>query len=132
MTKKNTGWFRLVALLLAVSLCFGLASCGKKQQEENPVPSVGTEKRTYTVTLKTEGGKALADVGVYFYTDSTLADYYRNRRLEAARLLIAQGDLSITHIADLLNYSSIYTFSRAFKDKYGVSPEQYRKGQAEL
>lgn len=74
MTKKNTGWFRLVALLLAVSLCFGLASCGKKQQEENPAPSVGTEKRTYTVTLKTEGGKALADVGVYFYTDSTLAE----------------------------------------------------------
>ena len=62
-------------------------------------------------------------------TDSTLADYYRNRRLEAARLLIAQNELSITHIADLLNYSSIYTFSRAFKDKYGISPEQYRREQ---
>ena len=62
-------------------------------------------------------------------TDSTLAEYYRNRRLEAARLLIAENELSITHIADLLNYSSIYTFSRAFKDQYGISPEQYRRCQ---
>lgn len=60
-------------------------------------------------------------------TGGTLTDYYRNRRLETARLLIIRDDLSITHIADLLNYSSIYTFSRAFKDKYGISPEQYRK-----
>lgn len=60
-------------------------------------------------------------------TGGTLTEYYRNRRLETARLLIVKNELSITHIADLLNYSSIYTFSRAFKDQYGVSPEQYRK-----
>ncbi len=59
-------------------------------------------------------------------TSGTLSDYYRGRRLEAARLLILENELSITHIADLLNYSSIYTFSRSFKDKYGISPEQYR------
>ena len=60
-------------------------------------------------------------------TGKTLADYYRNRRLETARLLITENELSITHIADLLNYSSIYTFSRAFKDRYGLSPDQYRR-----
>jgi AraC-like DNA-binding protein len=27
----------------------------------------------------------------------------------------------------MVNYSSIYTFSRAFKEKYGVSPADYRK-----
>lgn len=62
-------------------------------------------------------------------TGGTLADYYRNRRLETARLLLAEQDLSITNIADLLHYSSIYTFSRAFKDKYGISPAQYRTRQ---
>ena len=60
-------------------------------------------------------------------TGGTLTEYYRCRRLEAARLLLIEGELSITHIAEILNYSSIYTFSRAFKDKYGVSPAQYRK-----
>lgn len=61
-------------------------------------------------------------------TGGTLTEYYRDRRLEAARLLLLEGELSITRIAELLNYSSIYTFSRAFKDKYGISPAQYRKG----
>lgn len=60
-------------------------------------------------------------------TSSTLSEYYRNRRLETARLLILENEMSISRIAELLNYSSIYTFSRAFKDQYGHSPEQYRK-----
>lgn len=60
-------------------------------------------------------------------TSGTLTDYYRRRRLETARLLIAQDELSMTQIANLLQYSSIYTFSRAFKDQYGLSPSQYKK-----
>ena len=60
-------------------------------------------------------------------TSSTLIDYYRTRRLETARILLEEKSMSITKIAELLNYSSIYTFSRAFKDKYGQSPEQYRR-----
>lgn len=60
-------------------------------------------------------------------TGGTLAEYYRGRRLETARLLLEERKTSISKIAELLNYSSIYTFSRAFKEKYGQSPEQYRK-----
>lgn len=60
-------------------------------------------------------------------TSSTLIEYYRSRRLETAKILLEEKRLSITKIAEILNYSSIYTFSRAFKDKYGQSPEQYRK-----
>lgn len=60
-------------------------------------------------------------------TASTLSDYYRNRRLETARLLIIENKLSISHISELLHYSSICTFSRAFKERYGSSPGQYRK-----
>ena len=60
-------------------------------------------------------------------TSGTLSDYYRRRRLETARLLIAEETLNMTEIASLLHYSSIYTFSRAFKDQYGMSPRQYKK-----
>ena len=59
-------------------------------------------------------------------TSGTMADYYRKRRLETARLLIIENKLKITQVASILHYSSIYTFSRAFKDQYGVSPEQYK------
>ena len=55
-------------------------------------------------------------------TGATLSDYYRNARLRAAKLLIAEGKLKVSEIAELLNYSSIYVFSRAYKKKYGVSP----------
>lgn len=60
-------------------------------------------------------------------TGESLSSYYRRRRLETARLHIAENILSITAIAELLRYSSIYTFSRAFRDAYGVSPQGYRK-----
>ena len=60
-------------------------------------------------------------------TSGMLTDYYRRRRLETSRLLIDEGGHSITEISALLRYSSIYTFSRAFKEYYGVSPSQYKK-----
>ena len=67
-------------------------------------------------------------------TSGMLTDYYRRRRLETARLLIEEGGHSITDIATLLRYSSIYTFSRAFKEYFSLSPSQYRRAlkQSEL
>ena len=87
----------------------------------------------YTMTSLDE----LSEVSNYNYsylsslfrrtTLTTLADYYRNRRLETSKSLIEENKLSITHIAELLNYSSIYTYSRSFKEKYGISPGKYKK-----
>ncbi|MBQ4354426.1 MAG: helix-turn-helix domain-containing protein [Clostridia bacterium] len=60
-------------------------------------------------------------------TGDTLQNYYRIRRLEAAKQLIGEGKLKIGEIAELLQYSSIYTFSRAFREQFGVSPTDLRK-----
>lgn len=60
-------------------------------------------------------------------TSETLLHYYRTRRLEAARLLLCEGKLSVGEVAELLHYASIYTFSRSFKDAYSVSPAHYRR-----
>ena len=60
-------------------------------------------------------------------TGQTLAEYYRGKRLDVARELLDDGDKSITKIAETLNYSSLYTFSRAFKERFGVSPNQYKR-----
>lgn len=62
-------------------------------------------------------------------TGDTLQSYYRTRRLEAARLLIREGQLKVGEIAALLQYSSIYTFSRAFREQYGLSPTDMRKSE---
>lgn len=58
-------------------------------------------------------------------TGRSISDYYQTRRLDMARLLILEKKLKIHQIAETLNYSSLYSFSKAFKSKYGVSPSNY-------
>ena len=59
-------------------------------------------------------------------TGGSISDYFTNKKLTMAKQLIEESSLSITEIADQLNYSSIYVFSRAFKAKYGLCPNAYK------
>ena len=60
-------------------------------------------------------------------TGSSLSNYYQERKLESSRLLILEDKLSVTEIAETLNYSSVYSFSKAFTKYFGASPQKYRK-----
>lgn len=60
-------------------------------------------------------------------TGLTLSDYYKTKRFESAKLMIAENRLRIGEISNLLGYSSVYAFSKAFKDEFGVSPKNYYK-----
>ena len=60
-------------------------------------------------------------------TTLSLSVYYRAKRLETARLLISERNMSISKIAELLGYSSIYAFSKSFKEHYGISPREFLK-----
>lgn len=55
-------------------------------------------------------------------TDKTLAEYFRTRKLETAKALILEKKKKVGEIAEMLNYSSTFAFSKAFKEKYGVPP----------
>ncbi len=46
--------------------------------------------------------------------------------------LLVYSSMSISEIADELNFGSIYSFSRAFKNALNVSPRQYREGGKKL
>ena len=59
-------------------------------------------------------------------TGQTITAYYTQKRLEAAKALIYEQQLSLTEIARKLGYSGIYSFSKAFRDFYGISPSDYR------
>ena len=59
-------------------------------------------------------------------TGETLSHYYNERRLEAASLLLREG-FSVTKTASLLGYGSIYSFSNAYKNRFGVSPSAINK-----
>ena len=59
-------------------------------------------------------------------TNRTLSEYYHVHRLEAARLLIDENRLKLVDIAAALGYSSLYAFSKAFRNHYGISPRTYK------
>ncbi len=52
-------------------------------------------------------------------------DYFIDMKIERAKLLLREKNYNITQISELLGYSSIHFFSRQFKIKTGMSPEEY-------
>ncbi|MBV1934505.1 MAG: AraC family transcriptional regulator [Parvibaculaceae bacterium] len=67
----------------------------------------------------TEGFRALNGLSV--------GDYCRERRDFLAQKLLAEGALSISQIAEHCGYQHPANFSRAFSQRYGISPSVYRK-----
>lgn len=60
-------------------------------------------------------------------TGTTLSDYYKSKRFESAKLMVRENRLKIGEISNLLGYNSVYAFSKAFKDEFGMSPKNYYK-----
>lgn len=52
-------------------------------------------------------------------------EYIMNLRFKET-LLLFRSDYTLTEIAQMVGYSDLKTFSRAFKNKYGISPQKYR------
>jgi AraC-like DNA-binding protein/mannose-6-phosphate isomerase-like protein (cupin superfamily) len=62
-------------------------------------------------------------------TDMTPKEYLINYRLERAALGLTSNDDPISQVAMRVGYPDQMAFSKAFKKKYGSSPQQYRKEQ---
>lgn len=57
----------------------------------------------------------------------TMQQYINSKRIEKALELLRYGKLSITQVANQLNYSSVQSFCRAFSRIMNISPTQYVK-----
>jgi len=60
-------------------------------------------------------------------TGMNLRAYFTHKRKQKVLELMRSGRHSLTEIAEMMNYRSIHTFSRAFKKAFGVSPSEYKK-----
>lgn len=57
----------------------------------------------------------------------TISDYIQNFRLEEGKQLLADENLSIADIAYSIGFSSPNYFSTSFKNKFGETPNKFRK-----
>jgi AraC-like DNA-binding protein len=53
--------------------------------------------------------------------------YYKYKKIELAKTLIREGNLTFTEISDQLKFNSVHTFSRSFKQMVGTPPTVYAK-----
>ena len=60
-------------------------------------------------------------------TGQTLAEYWRAKKFEQAKLLLAKEQLKIDAIASQLGYENLSAFSRRFSQSFGLSPSQWRE-----
>ena len=58
--------------------------------------------------------------------DQTLSDYITDLRLEKARTLLANDQLTLKTVAALVGYEDEKYFSKVFRQKYDQSPNAYR------
>ena len=61
-------------------------------------------------------------------TGSTIEKYFIRLKMEKAKELICQDELSVAEIALKLGYSSQQIFSTQFKKETGKTPSEYRQG----
>lgn len=59
------------------------------------------------------------------YNDIGFTDYINQSKIEAAKKLIADSDLKIYEISDILGFETAFYFSRVFKKVTGVSPRDF-------
>jgi transcriptional regulator GlxA family with amidase domain len=62
------------------------------------------------------------------YLDQTPYRYFRDLRLDHARGLMRETDLSVTEIAVASWFSSSVVFAKSFRARFGYSPAKGRKG----
>jgi AraC family transcriptional regulator len=60
-------------------------------------------------------------------TGRTVMDYARGRRLAEAARALSRGSPNILHVAVAAGYASHEAFSRAFRSRFNVTPEELRK-----
>ena len=65
--------------------------------------------------------------GFKFLYKRTVTEYIRHVRLESARDLLRNTDLNVSQIVYSIGFSSRSYFSKIFKEKYGISPNHFKK-----
>ena len=84
----------------------------------------------YSLTqLSLESGLSQAKLqeGFKFLYKRTVTEYVRHIRLEKSRELLRAANLNISQVVYTIGFTSRSYFSKIFKEKYNISPNEFRK-----
>ena len=62
-------------------------------------------------------------------TGSTVTEFVRKERINRAKTLLAETDLSVTEVASAVGFGDPAYFSRSFRARVGMSPRDFRQQQ---
>lgn len=90
---------------------------------KNPAKAYSLEQLSFQSGLT----QAKLQEGFKFLYNRTVTEYIRHVRLESARDMLKNSDLNISQIVYSIGFSSRSYFSKIFKEKYGITPNQFKK-----
>lgn len=90
---------------------------------KNPAKQYSLEQLSFSSGLT----QAKLQEGFKFLYNRTVTEYIRHIRLESARDMLKNTDLNISQIVYSIGFSSRSYFSKIFKEKYGITPNQFKK-----
>lgn len=101
-----------------------LVKCVHKRLKEDDDVSVEAVARELGFTRQYVSGR------FHRKTGRLLSDFLKQKKLEKAARLLRSGELRVTQIAHLCGFESENYFRQQFREKYGVSPRQFRFNDA--
>lgn len=90
---------------------------------KEPAKDYGLEQLSLDFGLS----QAKLQEGFKFLYNRTVTEFIRHIRLEMARDLIKNSDLNISQIVYTIGFTSRSYFSKIFKEKFGISPNEFKK-----
>jgi len=84
------------------------------------------------ISAETGLTQAKLQEGFKLLYNKTVTEYIRNARLEVARDLIANSELNISEVVYSIGFTSRSYFSKIFKEKFGISPSEFKNSKREL
>jgi AraC family transcriptional activator of pyochelin receptor len=65
-------------------------------------------------------------VGFKYLFKVSLYEYHIRLKMESAKRMLREEELTVARVAELLGYSHMGSFCRVFKKEFGVTPGEYR------
>ncbi|MBO0321430.1 helix-turn-helix transcriptional regulator [Muricauda sp. CAU 1633] len=99
-----------------------------KQIENNIAKDFSLEE----IAAETGLTQAKLQEGFKLLYNKTVTEYIRNARLEVARDLINTTEMNISEVVYSIGFTSRSYFSKIFKEKYGISPSEFKSSKREM